>query len=29
VVFAPYHFAEAGLNRLCQGEAAVAVELSK
>jgi NADH-quinone oxidoreductase subunit G len=29
VVFAPYHFTEAGLNRLCQGEAAVAVELSK
>ena len=29
VVFAPYHFAEAGLNRLYQGEAAVTVELSK
>jgi predicted molibdopterin-dependent oxidoreductase YjgC len=29
VVFAPYHFAEAGLNRLYKGEAAIAVELSK
>ncbi len=29
VVFAPYHFASAGLNRLYQGESAVAVELSK
>ncbi|BCR06914.1 NADH dehydrogenase subunit G [Desulfuromonas versatilis] len=29
VVFAPYHFASAGLNRLYQGETAVAVELSK
>jgi len=29
VVFAPYHFAAAGLNRLYRGEAAVAVELSK
>jgi predicted molibdopterin-dependent oxidoreductase YjgC len=29
VVFAPYHFASAGLNRLYRGEAAVAVELSK
>jgi len=29
VVFAPYHFTEAGLNRLYRGEAAVAVELSK
>ncbi len=29
VVFAPYHFAEAGLNKLYTGEAAVAVEVSK
>jgi predicted molibdopterin-dependent oxidoreductase YjgC len=29
VVFAPYHFASAGLNRLYRGEAAVAVDLSK
>lgn len=29
VVFAPYHFASAGLNRLYRGDAAVAVELSK
>jgi len=29
VVFAPYHFASAELNRLYRGEAAVAVELSK
>jgi NADH-quinone oxidoreductase subunit G len=29
VVFAPYHFAEAGLNRLYKGEASVTVELSK
>jgi len=29
VVFAPYHFASAGLNRLYLGEAAVAVELTK
>jgi predicted molibdopterin-dependent oxidoreductase YjgC len=29
VVFAPYHFAESGLNRLYKGESAVAVQLSK
>ena len=29
VVFTPYHFAEAGVNRLYRGEAAVSVELSK
>ncbi len=29
VVFAPYHFVEAGLNKLYTGEAAVAVEVSK
>jgi NADH-quinone oxidoreductase chain G len=29
VVFAPYHFAEAGINRLYKGEAAVAVEVQK
>ncbi len=29
VVFAPYHFASAGLNRLYKGEAAVAVEVSR
>ncbi|HKK00991.1 MAG TPA: molybdopterin-dependent oxidoreductase, partial [Desulfuromonadales bacterium] len=29
VVFAPYHFAEAELNRLYKGEATIAVELSK
>ncbi|PLX73504.1 MAG: NADH dehydrogenase (quinone) subunit G [Desulfuromonas sp.] len=29
VVFAPYHFAEAGLNKLYKGEAAIAVEVSK
>ncbi len=29
VVFAPYHFASAGINRLYKGEAAVAVELSR
>jgi NADH-quinone oxidoreductase chain G len=29
VVFAPYHFAGAGINRLYRGEAAIAVELSK
>jgi NADH-quinone oxidoreductase chain G len=29
VVFAPYHFTAAGLNRLCKGEAAVAVEVNK
>ncbi len=29
VVFAPYHFADAGLNKLYKGEAAVAVEVSK
>ncbi len=29
VVFAPYHFASAGINRLYRGEAAIAVEVSK
>ncbi len=29
VVFVPYHFASAGLNRIYQGEAALAVEVSK
>ncbi|MBW6510576.1 MAG: NADH-quinone oxidoreductase subunit NuoG [Desulfuromonadaceae bacterium] len=29
VLFAPYHFASAGLNRLYKGEASVAVEISK
>jgi predicted molibdopterin-dependent oxidoreductase YjgC len=29
VLFAPYHFAEAGINRLYKGEAAVAVTVSK
>jgi NADH-quinone oxidoreductase chain G len=29
VVFAPYHFAEAGLNMLYRGEAAIAVEIGK
>ncbi len=29
VVFAPYHFAEAELNRIYKGEAAIAVELAK
>ena len=29
VVFAPYHFAAAGLNRIYRGEAAVAVEVSQ
>lgn len=29
VVFAPYHFAEAGLNKLYRGEAAIAVEIVK
>jgi len=29
VVFAPYHFAEAGINRLYKGEAAVAVEVQR
>lgn len=29
VVFAPYHFAAAGLNRLYRGEAAIAVEIGK
>lgn len=29
VVFAPYHFAEAGLNKLYRGEAAIAVEIGQ
>ena len=29
VVFIPYHFAEAGLNRIYTGEAVIPVELSK
>ena len=29
VLFAPYHFVEAGLNKIYKGEAAVAVEVSK
>ncbi len=29
VVFAPYHFAEANLNRLYKGEAVIAVKVSK
>jgi predicted molibdopterin-dependent oxidoreductase YjgC len=29
VLFAPYHFAEAGINRLYKGEAAIAVSVSK
>ena len=29
VLFAPYHFAETGINRIYKGEAAVAVTVSK